>query len=24
LNRFVSELESGKRPSRDLWENLQF
>ena len=24
LNRFVNELDAGKRPSRDLWENLQF
>jgi hypothetical protein len=24
LNRFVSELEAGKRPSSDLWENLQY
>jgi hypothetical protein len=24
LKRFLAELESGKRPSRELWENLQF
>jgi hypothetical protein len=24
LNRFIKELDSGQRPSRDLWENLQF
>ncbi len=24
LNRFIKELDSGQRPSRELWENLQF